>query len=321
MKYFKLGNYKISRLCLGTWSLGGLTPGNSSYGPLSSSKAFRILKKAESLGINFFDTANVYGNSEKILGRFIKKKREKFFIATKVGCNSYNKKLNFSEKNIKKQIIQSLKKLNSKYLDIVQLYNPNIKDKKLKNSLIYLDHLKKKKIIRFIGVSLEKPSDYIWVRKLYKFDTVQCNFNILDHRFLEEKLQKYLKKDGVKIFPRTVLNFGFFTEDFLKNRINFNKRDHRKLWKAKQIDNWRKFIKKVKKFSGRDIEKTCYKFCYSFKVDSLIFGATNLNHLKCAAFKGNFIKLKKNEVKFIKNIYKSFSKYKFIRPYFKMKQL
>ena len=149
----------------------------------------------------------------------------------------------------------------------------------------------------------------------------QCNFNILDHRFLEKKLQKYLGKDGVKIFPRTILNFGFFTEDFLKNKIKFNDRDHRRLWDKNQIDNWKKFIKKIKMHSHRNIEETCYKFCNSFKVNSLIFGATHIKHVKCATLINNFSKLRKNEIKLIKNVYKNFSKDKFIKPDFGMKQL
>ena len=64
------------------------------------------------------------------MGKFIRNKREDTFIATKVGCVSFHKKLNFSKKNIIKQISTSLKNLNSDYIDLVQLYGPSINDKK-----------------------------------------------------------------------------------------------------------------------------------------------------------------------------------------------
>ena len=72
------------------------------------------------------------------------KRRDKVFFATKVGCVSFQKKLNFSKNTIQKQVFNSLKNLKSDYLDIVQLYNPSLKDQNLKQAIDVLDNLKSK---------------------------------------------------------------------------------------------------------------------------------------------------------------------------------
>ena len=303
MKYFYLDKHKISKYCLGTWSLGGTKNNNISYGVISYLKVKKILEHAINNGINFFDTANVYGDSEQLLGEILKKHRRKIFIANKVGCISFKKKLNFSKEIIKKQILSSLKNLKTDYLDIVQLYNPNFRDKKLKEAIEYLDELKKAETIKYIGVSLAKPSDYIYLRRLYKFDVVQCNFNILDHRILENKIFKFLLDDGVKIFGRTILNFGIFSESFLrKKNLNFNKSDHRYYWDKNQIKLWLHYAKKIKNISRRSIENTCYRFCNSFKINSLIIGATSVDHINDAIKAKNYTKLSIKEINSINNI-------------------
>ena len=70
MKYFKLGKYNVSKYCLGTWSLGSNREKNISYGAISDSKVNKILEYSYDKGINFFDTANVYGDSEKKIGNY-----------------------------------------------------------------------------------------------------------------------------------------------------------------------------------------------------------------------------------------------------------
>jgi aryl-alcohol dehydrogenase-like predicted oxidoreductase len=320
MKYFKLGKYNVSRYCLGTWSLGGNKKKNISYGKISTSEVNKILDYSYNNGINFFDTANVYGDSEKKIGSHFYKNRDKVFFATKVGCVSFAQKLNFSKKKIQFQIDNSLKNLKSDYIDIVQLYNPRGNEDNLKYSIELLDKLKNKHKIKFIGISLGQPSDYLNLRKIYKFDTVQCNFNVLDQRILENEIIQKIKKDEVKIFARTILNFGIFTEKFLKKKIiKFSKKDHRYYWDLKQIKLWIRYIKKIKLYSNRLIENTCYKFCNSHQIDSSIIGANSISHLKSAIVETNYLKLNKKELEYISQVYKDYSKNEIIKPKIGMK--
>ena len=321
MRYFKLGKYKFSKICLGTWSLGGNKNKNISYGSVSDIKAKKILNYAYDKGVNFFDTANVYGDSEKKLGELFEKKRDKIFIANKVGCVSFKKKLNFSKNVVEKQFLCSLKNMRTDYMDIVQLYCPNFEDKNLRHTIEYLDKLKASGKIRFIGISLARPSDYLQLRKLYNFDTVQCNFNMLDHRLLENNILDQLKKDRVKTFVRTILNFGIFTESFLKrDKIKFKKNDHRYYWNKDQIEKWALYANKIKKITKRNIEGTGYKFVNSFKIDGLIIGAASKDHLDQALNFKNNTKLSFKEKINIKKIYKEYSDGFLIKPKIGMKR-
>ena len=280
MKYFTLGKQKLSKYCLGTWSLGGQFKNNLSYGDIGEIESHKLLKYAFSRGINFFDTANVYGSAEKRLGDVFKNIRKKVFIANKVGCVSFQKKLNFSTMIIKKQLDQSIKNLNTNYLDLVQLYDPDPNDKNLKQCVNYLHRKKEEGVIRFIGISLRQPEDYIQLRKLYNFDAVQCNFNVLDQRVLNHEILKLMRKDKIKIFARTILNFGIFTDQFVnKKKVKFKKNDHRYKWNIKQILLWQEHIKKLKDVSNRPIESTCYRFCNSFNMSALIIGSNLKKHI------------------------------------------
>ena len=321
MKFFNIGKHKISRIMLGTWSLGGEKNRNISYGDITQSNTQNILNYAfYEKKINFFDTANVYGDAEKRLGKFLKKvDRQKIFIATKVGCVAFNKKKLFLPKIISNQVLSSIKNLNNSYIDLVQLYGPNVFDKNLPYALEILRKFKEKKLINKIGLSLQNPKDYLVLRKLCKFDFIQTNFNLLDTRLITDNVINYINKDKAKLFVRTVLNFGIFTEEFLKKEKKFEKNDHRSKWKNLQISLWKNYIFKIKLLASRDIENTSYKFCNSFPITGLIIGATKKKHIDIATKKNNFIGLKEKERKKIIEINKEFNQEKIIKPFIPMK--
>mgnify|MGYP001343738848 FL=1 len=86
----KILKKKVSKICFGSWSLGGATIKNPSYKKMTSKNCTSILNESIKIGINFFDTSPAYGNSEKILGKFLQnKKRENYVIATKIGCENF----------------------------------------------------------------------------------------------------------------------------------------------------------------------------------------------------------------------------------------
>jgi len=115
MKYRKLGRtgFEVSAIGFGCWAIGG-----TGYGPVKDEESLEALEIAWEHGVNFFDTADVYGlgHSEDVLGQFLKKKpRDKIFIATKVGHDFYDGgiKKNFSPKHMsfacEQRIISNLK--------------------------------------------------------------------------------------------------------------------------------------------------------------------------------------------------------------------
>lgn len=318
MNYFKLGKDKLSKICLGTWSLGGNTKDNISYGNMSVEKCNKILNYAKNKGINFFDTANVYGESEKRLGNFFYQNREQIFISTKVGCISYKKKLNFSKKNIISQVNSSLKFTNSDYLDIVQLYNPSPNDKKIFYAIEALNELKNKKKLKYIGISLKNPHDYLFFRKIFKFDTVQCNFNLLDQRLIKKNILDLTKKDKTTLLARTILNFGIFTDSFIKSKsLNYSNEDHKSLWDIQQIINWKSFALKIRKKINIPIEDIAYRFINNYRCLKLI-GATEKNHIDIA-LKNLNKKLSKKNIIEINSIYDEFTQIELKKREIKMK--
>src|SRR5580698_633820 len=134
MEYVRLGNtgLKVSRICLGCMTYGSpatgeLLPGTHAWA-LGEAESFPLLKQALDLGINFFDTANVYsrGESEVVVGNFLKShaKRETIVLATKVHgqMSSDPNGKGLSRKAIFHELDQSLKRLKTDYVDLYQIH-------------------------------------------------------------------------------------------------------------------------------------------------------------------------------------------------------
>jgi len=123
MKYRILGKtgYKISEISYGSWSLG------ADWGDVSEKEAMLTLNKAIDLGVNFIDTADVYGDgrSEKLIGKLLRQRKERIYVATKAG-----RRLNphvaegYTKTNLNKFVDRSLKNLGVKTLDLLQLHCP-----------------------------------------------------------------------------------------------------------------------------------------------------------------------------------------------------
>ncbi|NHN29842.1 aldo/keto reductase [Paenibacillus agricola] len=141
MKYGYLGRsgLKVSRLCLGTAAFGGMGSKEGEYGSISEQEAFRIMDAALDAGINFFDTANVYGGvghrgeAEEIIGRWIAQggnRRERVVLGTKVGrvfeqdeLDGPNKAQGLSLYKIRRHVEASLKRLQTDHIELYQMHH------------------------------------------------------------------------------------------------------------------------------------------------------------------------------------------------------
>ena len=238
-------NKKISLLGFGAWGLGG-----DAYGEISNQKSLNLLKYSIANGVNFIDTSNIYGKglSEKRIGLLLlknKKIRPKLFVATKCGTKNHSPSSwimpqNFKVSYLKKSIEQSLKRLNTSYVDLIQLHSPPLKllknKKEIKKILNLFIELKKKKKIKYFGISTKSPEDALFVLKNYKsFKFIQLNFNLIDQRALDCGALDLAQKKGVSMIARTPLAFGY-----LAGKVNIKGKDHRKKWSKKQKDLWSK---------------------------------------------------------------------------------
>ena len=163
-------------------------------------------------GINFIDTSIDYGDSEKLIGKFISHRRSEFFLASKCGCPvGFEKDHVFTKDNITNGINQSLKLLKTDYLDLVQLHNP-INNEIEENDVIQtLLDIKKDGKVRFIGTSSVLPalSDHI---NMSVFDAFQIPYSALNRE--HEKLITSASKSGAG----TIIRGGVSKGEFGRNR-------------------------------------------------------------------------------------------------------
>ena len=252
------------KLVIGSAQLG------MNYGLFNNKKINRKeFKKIEKLvlssKINFIDTATSYGNSEKIIGN---SKLKKLHIITKIKLPS---KKNIHIRNwVSKEISRSLVKLKINKIYGVLIHNyKDLLGKNGKDYLLSLQELKRKKIIRKIGVSVYNPQEIKSIWKFWKPDLIQAPFNPLDNRILDSGWINILKKFKVKIFVRSIFLQGLLINE--NNSFVINKNSKILLNKFR---NWC-FKNNV------SLLQACLHFIKQFKkIDYLVVGFNNYNQLK-----------------------------------------
>jgi len=223
MKYVNLGStgLKVSQICLGTMTYGSPEWRNWVFGEAES---LPFIKQALDLGINFFDTADVYslGQSEVVLGNCLKKlgvKRDRVVIATKVHSNMGDdpNQRGQSRKHIKHAVDDSLRRLGVDYIDLYQIhrFDPNTP---MEEALEALDSLVKAGKVLYLGAS----SMYAWqfAKLLYtadrlglsRFVTMQNHYNLV-YREEEREMNPLCKAEGVGLIPWSPLARGFLTKN------------------------------------------------------------------------------------------------------------
>ena len=309
MKYRSLGNtgIKVSEIGFGTWAIGGLTPGQTSYGKTNDKVSFDALLTAFDLGINFFDTANVYGNghSEELLGKAFKKYRTKVIIASKCGLKDYSSQHDFSNKAVRASVESSLARLQTDYLDLLQLHDPPPDIATNEKLIETLSKLRNEGKIRAIGVSVKSPIDGLQFLK-NPWQTIQCNLNMIDQRALNCGLLSQAARANIGIITRTPLAFGFLSGNFTGKAVKFEPGDHRSRWPDKQIRIWAdapNYFLELNKNKNRTLVQLAMKFCISFdSIATTIPGITTRDEAIENAFVSDIKLLSKTEINGIMRI-------------------
>lgn len=212
MKYKNLGRtgLQVSQICLGTMTFGAQADEKESQ---------RIIDTAWDGGVNFFDTADVYtdSQSERILGKFLKDRRSQAVIATKVrgrvgpGPND----VGLSRKHIMDAVESSLRRLQTDYIDLYQVHGWDA-DTPLEETMSALDDLVRQGKVRYIGCSnftgwqLMKSLWISDVNSLARFDSHQPRYNLLK-REIEAELLPACAAEGVGVIPYNPLGGGLLT--------------------------------------------------------------------------------------------------------------
>lgn len=210
MLYHKIPNtsVEISVIGLGTWILGGDVWGGS-----SEKSSIEAIETALNQGINFIDTAPIYGNgqAERIVGQAIKGKREKVVLATKCGLVTQGKKvlINLSADSIKREVEESLKRLQVDYIDLYQCHWPD-PNTPIEWTFDALTQLKEEGKIRYIGVC-NFPLDLLRRSSLLAdVVTLQSQYSLLE-RSLENELIPFCGQEGIGVVAYGVLGGGILT--------------------------------------------------------------------------------------------------------------
>lgn len=225
MEYRTLGKtgFSVSAISLGTWQVGG------KWGSKFDSKnANEILNAAVDNGVNFIDTADVYsdGESEKAVGKFLKTRKEKIYVATKCGRQIHPHINEGYQPNIlKKYVEDSLRRLQVDTIDLIQLHCPPTRVYYRPEIFELFDKLKQEGKIQHLGVSVEKVEEAIKAIEFDNVTTVQIIFNMFRQRpaalFFQEA-----KKKNVGIIVRVPLASGLLSGKFTA-QTEFQTGDHR----------------------------------------------------------------------------------------------
>lgn len=218
---FNHTDFSCSEIGLGCWQLGG-----SDWGEVSDKQAFGILAQAVDLGVNFFDTADVYGDgrSETLIGEFLKSTRSQVFVATKFGRQDIYPD-NYTEATIRDATEKSLKRLQVDALDLTQLHCIPTKVMQQGEVFEWLRQLKQKGKIKSFGASVESTEDALICLKQDGLSSLQIIFNVFRQKPIAE-LFEAAKTNSVALIIRLPLASGLLSGK-MTTHSHFSANDHR----------------------------------------------------------------------------------------------
>ncbi|MGG2026490.1 aldo/keto reductase [Gottfriedia sp. S16(2024)] len=295
MEYTKLGNtgLEISRLCLGCMGFGDAKRWIHPW-VIDEESSRTIIKKALDLGINFFDTANVYsdGTSEEFVGRALKDyaNRDEIVLATKVyfpmhkGPNGSG----LSRKHIMSEIDKSLKRLGTDYVDLYQIhrwdYNTPIEE-----TMEALHDLVKAGKVRYIGAS----AMYAWqfLKALHvaekngwtKFVSMQNHLNLI-YREEEREMLPLCKEEKIGVIPYSPLASGRLTRDWSNTTLRSETDETQKSKYGATENTDRLVVERVAEIAEKHgVTKSNIALAWLLQkepVSAPIIGATKTSHLE-----------------------------------------
>jgi aryl-alcohol dehydrogenase-like predicted oxidoreductase len=245
MNYRELGRtgWKVSEISFGAWAIGGF------WGEVEDHESLAALHRAIDLGVNFIDTADVYGDgrSERLIARLRKERRETVYVATKAGRRlSPHTADGYNAANLARFIEDSLRNLETDCLDLVQLHCPPTEVYYRPEVFGALDDLARAGKIRHYGVSVEKVEEALKAIEYPGVQTVQIIFNMFRHRPAELFFPE-ARRRKVGILARVPLASGLLSGRMTR-ASTFAANDHR------HFNRYGQMFDVGETFSGVDFE-------------------------------------------------------------------
>jgi aryl-alcohol dehydrogenase-like predicted oxidoreductase len=224
MNYRELGRtgWKVSEISFGAWAIGG------AWGDVDDKESLAALHTALDGGVNFFDTADVYGDgrSERLLAKLRKARKEKFYITTKAGRRLAKQTPEaYNRENLTMWIERSLRNLQTDAIDLLQLHCPHPEVYYRPEVFGILDELVKAGKLRYYGVSVEKVEEALKAIEFPGVQSVQIIFNVFRQRPAELFFPEAQRR-RVGILARVPLASGLLAGKITRER-KFAKDDHR----------------------------------------------------------------------------------------------
>jgi aryl-alcohol dehydrogenase-like predicted oxidoreductase len=317
MEYVKLGNtgLDVSRLCLGCMSFGEVQPGGHQW-VLDEERSRPIIKKALELGINFFDTANIYsaGTSEEIVGRALKDyaNRDEIVLATKVWGRMHQgpNGAGLSRKAIMSEIDNSLRRLGTDYVDLYIIhrwdYNTPIEE-----TMEALHDVVKAGKARYIGASamyawqfqkaLQVAEKNGWTR----FVSMQNHLNLI-YREEEREMLPLCKEEKIGVTPYSPLASGRLTRDWSETTYRFETDQVQKSKYDATANTDRLIVDRVASMAEKHgVPRILIALAWLLQKEQVtapIIGATKISHLE-DAIGALSIKLSPEEIAFLEEPY------------------
>jgi len=219
---------EVSEVGLGLWAVSG-----SEWGPVQDEENLEAIEAALESGVNFFDTADVYGggHSEELLGRAIQARREAFVVATKIGWIDFDGEANRSQYDSADKLVAgvegSLRRLGTDRIDVIQCHV----DYPEPNTQVFIEgfrRLKEAGTVRAWGVSTSDPDHLRRFNADGDCDVLQTDYSILN-RTAEAELLPYCQENGIGVIVRGPLAMGLLTGKYT-NADTFPEGDFRQAW-------------------------------------------------------------------------------------------
>lgn len=313
MQYVRLGKagVQVSRICLGCMSFG-----NATEWMIEIDKARPIVKRALDLGINFFDTANVYskGRSEEIMGELLRDRRDDAIIATKVQGEMGDKpnQRGLSRLHVMKQIAGSLKRLQTDHVDLYQIHRWDY-ETPIEETLDILNDLVHEGKVRYIGAS----SMWAWqfAKALFisdrlgieRFVTMQNHYNLC-YREEEREMIPLCQEEGIGLIPWSPLARGFLAGKYRRAekpdslRYKSDKLFAERFFRPEDFDVL-ELAEEIAKEKDVTVAQIGLSWLLHKGITAPIIGATKIEHVEDAV-NAIELKLSNDEVKRLDEPYK-----------------
>lgn len=174
--------------------------------PVTEEQADAILNAVLDTGINFIDTANDYGRSEEFIGKFLSKRRDEFYLATKCGCKvTYRDETTddtpheWTRENLFRGLHESLERMKTDYVDVIQLHNPSVEQVEQGDLVAVLQEMKQQGKVRWIGCSSTLPHITTYIQ-WGVFDVYQIPYSALER--VHENVITQAAQSGAGIIDR-----------------------------------------------------------------------------------------------------------------------